>query len=658
MSRQDYWAEAHKDEIAVEIRNRFEEYQHWCETTGYYYRIKRSYDTFYSIGEKGTLQLDKAEGGKTTSIKVNHFKSLLNRLHSMITQQKLAFSPRAINSDAESQIDSDLAEGLLEFYNNEKHMGATLSQAVKTALICLESHTWAPWDRQKGKEVAADEDQKGTIYEGDQEFQVLTALAVARCVSLEDSPWKILRVKKHMHTLAAQYPKHKDEILKDSDGEDTRYDWYLDPTQSSGRGYTDVDSYEDESVYVYVLYHERNHAIPEGREVWICGDAVLEDKPLEYDKIPVYSLRAGSVIESIWSDSPSIDALPLQHAIDLLTSAVLTNNVNNAQQNIWSPDPNLKVRRLNESQNLITSATKPEGINFTESSPETYKLIESMVQQQQVLSGVNEAARGGGASSASGSSIAIQMGIALQSVSSLQANYTDLAGDIGSCVINNLKSFSQTERIAYIAGSKKKSSAKKFMAEDLENIDRIIVSVGNPMTQSAEGRWVLLEQLIKYQVITDPTVLGNFLETGEIESATEDAFADSLLIRGENQAMLKGESVPVIMTDDHPRHILKHKEMFSDPDTRSNPQLMQVVLDHISDHIQANKDLDPDLAAILNIPPLPSQQPPVGPDGKPVPPPPPGAGGPPPGAPPANLPGKAPPAMAGPTNAMIKGMGE
>ena len=45
MSQNDYWALAPKDEIAVEIRDRFEEYQHWCETTGYYYRIKKSYDT-------------------------------------------------------------------------------------------------------------------------------------------------------------------------------------------------------------------------------------------------------------------------------------------------------------------------------------------------------------------------------------------------------------------------------------------------------------------------------------------------------------------------------------------------------------------------------------------------------------------------------------
>ena len=317
MSKDYYWAGVPKKEIATEIRHRFEEYQHWCEQTGYYYRIKRSYDTFYSIGEKGTLQLEKSEDRKTTNIKVNHLKSLMKRLHSMVTQQKLAFSPRAINSDVESQIDSDLAEGLLEFYNNEKKMGAILSQAVETALVCLDSFTWTPWDKQKGKEVTADGSK--TVFEGDQEFQVLTALDVARCIDLEDSPWKILRVKKHMYNLAAQYPKHKDEILTNADGEDTRYDWYLDPTQTSGRGYTDVDSYDDESVYVYILYHEKNHAMPEGREVWICGEAVLLDKPLEYEKVPVFQLRAGSVIESIWSDSPSIDALPLQHAIDLFT---------------------------------------------------------------------------------------------------------------------------------------------------------------------------------------------------------------------------------------------------------------------------------------------------------------------------------------------------
>ena len=171
---------------------------------------------------------------------------------------------------------------------------------------------------------------------------------------------------------------------------------------------------------------------------------------------------------------------------------------------------------------------------------------------------------------------------------------------------------------------------------------------------------MLLEQLIKYGVIKDPKVLGNFLETGEIDSATEDAFSDSLLIRGENQSMLKGIQVPVVMTDDHPQHIIKHREIYSDPEVRNNPALMEVVLNHIQDHVQANKDLDPDLAAILQIPPLPSQQmqppPPGGPEGDT----PPGPGASPPmpdeGGPVTNLPQATPPEIARPTNDMLEGM--
>jgi hypothetical protein len=39
-----------------------------------------------------------------------------------------------------------------------------------------------------------------------------------------------------------------------------------------------------------------------------------------------------------------------------------------------------------------------------------------------------------------------------------------------------------------------------------------------------------------------------------------------------------------------------------------DPQVNQAVLQHIQAHIEAYKNLDPDLAAILNLPPLPSMQ--------------------------------------------------
>lgn len=606
----EYWATKPTEEIAEAILEHFSTYQSWGTSTGYFNRIKRCYDAYYSVNEKGTLALEKSDDGRITHIDIAHYKNLIKRLHILITQNKLAFEARAINSDSESQLDADLAKGLLEFYESECHMGRTLSHAVETALVCLEAHTWSPWDSQKGQEVATD--GSALIFEGDQSFEVLTALNVARSTSLPESPWKILRVKRHKYNLAAQYPDHQDAILNATTSMGIE-DYCLDPTVSGRQS----ENQEDEAVFVYVMYHEKNHALPEGREVWICGDAVLEDKKLEYEEMPVFQLKAGSVIDSTWADSPGVSLISLQEAINLLSSATLSNNLDNAKQNIYSQDPNITVRKLNASQNLITATQPPQGINFTNSSPETYKLIDSLVQQQGILSGVNEASRGGGASSASGSSLALQMATAVQFVSDLQANYAVLASDIGSCVIDNLKAFSKTERLAYISGVRKKSYARRFKAEDLYNVDRIIVSLSNAMTQSLAGRWELMQQFMQYQVITDPSVLANFLRTGEIESATEDQFQDSILIRDENEAMLKGEIPPVVMTDNHPGHILKHKEMFSDQEVRGNPQLMQNILTHIEQHIQAHKNIDPDLAAILNIPPLPSQQqPPAPPTGE------------------------------------------
>jgi hypothetical protein len=72
--------------------------------------------------------------------------------------------------------------------------------------------------------------------------------------------------------------------------------------------------------------------------------------------------------------------------------------------------------------------------------------------------------------------------------------------------------------------------------------------------------------------------------------------------------MMRGENPIVLNTDNHPQHILEHKEIASDPAMRNNPQLMQALNQHQLDHIEAMKNLDPDVAAILGLQPLPSQQ--------------------------------------------------
>jgi hypothetical protein len=121
------------------------------------------------------------------------------------------------------------------------------------------------------------------------------------------------------------------------------------------------------------------------------------------------------------------------------------------------------------------------------------------------------------------------------------------------------------------------------------------------------GRMEMVNNMMQMGVLKDPVKIVEFMRTGQTDSLTEDTFKDSVLIRSENEMLLRGENPIVMNTDNHPQHILEHKELASDPSLRNNPALMQALNQHQLDHIEAMKSLDPDVAAIIGLPPLPSQ---------------------------------------------------
>ena len=80
----------------------------------------------------------------------------------------------------------------------------------------------------------------------------------------------------------------------------------------------------------------------------------------------------------------------------------------------------------------------------------------------------------------------------------------------------------------------------------------------------------------------------------------------------ENEQMNDGISPPVLVTDNHPMHIVEHKQLLDSPEARNNPELVAVVLEHIQDHINQMRTGDADLFAILGMQNLPPKTPPGG----------------------------------------------
>jgi hypothetical protein len=609
----DYWAASPIEEIAQEIESKFDNYRQWLQTSGYANRIRSTYNTFYGFNDDGTIQVTR-DRDNLAHINVNHYKSLMSRLHIMITESKLDFQPRAINSDPKSDIEANLAKGICEYYNSEKDMNSTTSMAVLSALIMLETYVHAPWDLSEGYELTADE--QGVIKTGDQMFENFNPFEVAKNTSITESNWFIIRKKVNKYDLAALFPLFASEILAETLATDVDgLRQALGTRNLSGGGDTTED--DEDYVWKFILYHARTPSMPQGRHVEIAAGQVLADGKLKYDKIPLFRLTAGNILSTCYGDSPAIELLPLQHALNALYSATTTNNLNNSVQLIYSADPNLTTRKLEDGQTLVSSASPPSALNLTGSSAENFKMLDRLQSDQQLLSGVNDVVRGNPSQSVKTSGgQALMIAQAQQYVSDLAKGYADLASDLATCLISNIQKFASEQMTAYIVGSSKKGQIKQFQAKDIMHVQRVTVDLGNPLTSSLAGRSELLSQWMQYGVITKPEQTIEFLTTGNLEQDLDDEFNQQTVI-AEQMELLKSGKMPIILsTDNHTRAILQANKILAQNDVRMDANLVNLVNAYMQQHIQLMRTLNPDLAAVLSGQPLPPQQPPAPPPGQ------------------------------------------
>ncbi len=600
----EYWASVPIDKIANEILGKYDDYKTWLRTSGFAHRIRTAYETYYGFNKMGVTRIER-DYNEIDRISVNHYRSLVKRLHILVTENKLAFQPRAKNSDTKSLMEADLARGIVEYYGDEKRMNELFSHAVLGALIMMEVYIHAPWDKAEGYELSVDGDQ--VIKSGDQCFQLYTPFDCARNTSQDRTNWYIVREKVNKFDLAALYPEFAEEIKNDSIQRDF---WDLNWIRPNDQ-FNNLRMIDDEDfVYKYHLYHARTPSLEQGRHTVICANQVLSDGPLVYDKVPVFRLQAGSVLDSSFSDSPATDLLPLQQGLDALFSALTTNAINNARQMIYCPDPNIDIKISDNGQAVITGSAPPVGINLSANASDSYKLVDMYVQHQQLISGVNDTSRGRPeANLKSGNSLALMLAQSIQFVNDLQKNYAQFASDVSTCLINNIQRFGSEEMIAYITGTNRKGSIKTFTAQDVMNIERVTVDLGSPITQTLAGRHELIQQFLQYQIITDPKQIIAFLRTGELDQTTDSMFSDAMLIKEENEQIKKGEKPICLILDNHQEHILEHKKIFSSPEARLDKTITEVGLAHIYEHIDFMRTTPPDLAAVISGQPLPPEMP-------------------------------------------------
>jgi hypothetical protein len=602
MDNNTYFAARQPDETAAVLLGKAQNWFNNLESNGYLEKLRSmwlayygAYDANVSNGHKITFTGDQ---GELVKLNVNHFRNLAQHLLVMITSSRPSMEARATNTDYKSLVQTRLANGLLDYYMREKRLEKYLKTAVESAIVLGAGYIKMEWNSMTGEIIEFNDETNSNVYEGDIQFTNLSPFDVVFDGTKENAEhdWVLCRSFKNRYDIIAKYPEFEDQILSL-------------PTKSDYQNYNlnTMNREDTDDIAVYEFYHKRTESVSDGRYLlFLSDDIVLLDAPLPYRSLPVYRIVPSDILGTPHGYSPMFDILPIQEAINSLYSTILTNNNAFGTQNLYVPrNADISINNLFGGLNIIEGNAKPEALQLTATAPETYKFLEQLERVGETLSGVNAVARGNPPTSLeSGTALALVQSMALQFVSGLQISYVQLIEDTGTGLINILKDFAAVPRVAAIVGKSNRTYMKEFNGKDLENVNRVIVDVGNALSRTTAGRVEMAQQMLQMKVLTSPEQYFQIIETGKLEVLTENNNNELLLIKSENEKMVAGEDVKALALDKHLLHINEHKGVLSDPDLRMDPNLVTKVLMHIQEHIGLMRTTDPALLQIIGEQPL------------------------------------------------------
>ena len=613
-----YWAAADTKTAAEAAKKKIDQYYLFLQTNG----LLRQWGTnfnYYFGGRvtQGIVQFGGQEG-EYQVLNTNHFRNYLLHILQLVTGQRPSFEPRAINSDVKSQEQAILAKGLLDYYMREKRIERDLDTSCEFALVFGEGYIHTRWDALRGKVHAVDPDSGQEHHEGDIVSTSYEPIDVIRDPNLRqyrDREWLVLRDRVSKYDLMARYPEWATELLQVKS--------MIDPQQHY-RVMQNQTTFDSDLITVYTLYHLPTPSCPDGREMLLVDDSlVLSDGPLSYRHMPVHRLSAKEIFSSPFGYTVAFDLSALQKSFDDTISVIKSNQAMFAVQNVLVPIgsgfESIDVGGQLKVLSYDPGAGKPEALNLLATPTEVFNFLGMIEKQMQTISGINDITLGNNTQDLSGAAMALMQSMAIEFNGPMQDSYVKAIEDVGTAIIELLQDNAATPRVAAISGKYNRSYVKEFSADDLDQLDRVIVDAGNPMLQTTAGKVQLAQQMMQMGFIKMPDELLQVINTGTLQPLIQGKTQELLQLAQENQLLKDGTSIQVIITDDHVLHINEHKSVLADPSARLDPKIVNTTLDHLQQHISMLQDPNYQiLLKLLNEPALGA---------------PPGPGGPPPGGP-------------------------
>jgi hypothetical protein len=329
---------------------------------------------------------------------------------------------------------------------------------------------------------------------------------------------------------------------------------------------------------------------------------------MPYKRMPLNCIKPDSILESPFGYSPALDILGVQQAIDVIGSSIMTNNGINGVQKIWTKSgDNISATDIGDGVTHLQSNEMPKGLNLTNTAPETFNFLDKLEGTIETLSGISSTVRGNPeANLKSGAALALVVSQSIQFASLFEASYNKLIENEGTDLIDKLRTFAKTPRVAAIMGESSRPYQKEFSADDLSSINRVVVEQANALSKTVAGRVQLADTLLEKGMIENPKQYLAVIATGQLDPMTENPQYRLLNIRAENEAMRDGQKVKAVVTENHSDHIKEHSILIENIEAKNDPALISLVLEHVQEHLDLWRNADPAILMITGQQPPPA----------------------------------------------------
>jgi hypothetical protein len=598
-----YWATDTSVNCVATLEDLKDKYYKFLNDTGMLNLWAAVYTTYFKSTSMGPYGGSSGEWNEYQEVSINDFRNLIQHKVGLVINQKPSWEPMSVNSDVESLSQTKLARSLLEYYQDAKRMSVKATNWVLSAALYGEGYLLQTWDASVGALTFANEDEDGSIvsqHEGDIDQRVYEPIDVIRDVQIMDSEqnhWHMIREVRNRWDLAAKYPELGEEIENYPYEQDETQHYVHDPSWNTSA----------DLVVLYRFFHKKTPSVPKGRMIeFLSEDIILRDADLPYEDYPLHRLIDTEIQGKNFAYTDAYDMLELQSLTNGLWSTIMTNLRAFGVQNVLLPEgSNISETQLGGQLNVISfdpAGPPPSALQLCAQPNGVFDALNALSGKLETISGVNSTARGNPPPQV-GSGVALSMlqSLNVQYSQGLQSSYVSGMEQVGTTLISIIKNYAQVPRTIAIVGQANASYLKQFEGKDLAKVHRVSVKLGNPMSNTPQGRFALGEMLADKGLITDASQLLTVFETGNLDVLTEGRDAQLIFSKQIIEALRNAEPVPEpVITDDHKLMIRALADLSSDMSIRlEHPELLAPIFEQLMKHMKFLQD--PSTSIIMGV---------------------------------------------------------